>query len=105
MTPVLGRRVGSASTDLGIVGIADHAELMSAWERDAAAYKASVSNEIPESGPCKVAKLGADPGAEVPFVESGFGDGRFSIYALEQDGKRIGTEVVFIRPEKPYPFL
>ncbi len=103
--PIMGKRLGSAPTDLGFIGISDYATYIAAWERDRNAFQTSVSNEIPESGRYKVAKLGSDPAVEVPFVESGFGDGRYSVYALLDGETRIGAEVVFIRSEKPYPFL
>jgi hypothetical protein len=103
--PIVGKRLGSAATDIGFIGMSDYAAYIAAWERDKIAFQKSVSNEIPGSGRCDVVKLGADPGVEVPFVESGFGDGRYFIYALLDGETRVGAEVVFIRSEKPYPFL
>ena len=103
--PKLGSRVGSVVTDLGLIGAADHAIYASAWESDRAAFENTVSNEIPESGRYKIATLGAPPGVPVPFVESGFGDGRYSVYALVEEEARVGVEVVFIRARTPYPFL
>jgi hypothetical protein len=103
--PTIGKRLGSAATDLGYIGVSDYAAYVAAWEKDRVAFQKTVSNEIPESGRFNVAKLGSDPSVEVPFVESGFGDGRFSVYALLEGEARVGAEVVFIRSKKPYPFL
>lgn len=72
-----------------------------AWEEDPETFQETVSREIPESGLCKVATLGAGDGVLVPFVESGFGEGPFPVHALEVDGARVGAEVVFFTPAPP----
>lgn len=100
----MGKRTGSVATDLGLVGLADQVSYTAAWELNSEAFQHSLSAEIPEAGCCKVAKSGAPPGVEIPFAESGFGDGCYSVYALEDQGKQVGAEVVFIKPDQVYPF-
>lgn len=103
-SPRLGEALGQVASDLGLVGVADHATYFRVWEEDQETFQETVGTEIPESGVCKVAKLGAGAGVLVPFVESGFGDGTFPIHALEDGGERVGAEVVFITPDEPRAF-
>ena len=100
----LGRRIGCVDTDLGLIGVADHQMYMAQWRRDPIVFQETVSDEIPESGPCSIARLGAPPSVVVPFVESGFGDGRYYVYVLDEANQQVGAEIVFIRKDSEYPF-
>lgn len=41
---------------------------------------------------------------EMPCIDSGLGDGVYTVYCLVRDGKLVGTVVRFIEPNEPYPF-
>lgn len=103
-TGTVGGKIGEVSTDLGTIGLADYERYFAAWNSDADGFQDSVSHEIPESGICKIAKISAGSGVEIPFVEAGFGDGCYPILSLEDAGNLVGVELEFIQPDEPYPF-
>lgn len=54
--------------------------------------------------PCGVFAFEAMPSACAPFVDSGFGDGSYEVMALCSDGRNVGVEIEFIKPNTTYPF-
>jgi hypothetical protein len=43
-------------------------------------------------------------GHKMPFIDSGWGDGVYSVYMIQNDGGPVGGEVRFIASNEPYPF-
>jgi hypothetical protein len=100
----LAAELGETGTDTANIGVCDHESFLRAWGDDNEASWEIISPAIEEADTHGIAVLDEAAGAVMPFVSSGFGDGTFSVHELVADGSRAGFEVVFIRPDAPYPF-
>jgi len=103
VSPSLAAELGETGTDTANIGVCDHEIFARAWGDDNDASWEIISPAIDEADTHGIAVLDEDAGAVMPFVASGFGDGRFAVHELVADGSRAGFEVVFIRPDEPYP--
>lgn len=106
--PDLGRKTGEIGVDCATIGIWD-APFASDYHRnkEACLKKIAIAGRklcLPwKRRLCVNARLTAGGGSMV-IAETGFGDGTYPIYELRHVGKRVGLEIVFIKPEQRYPF-
>ncbi len=103
----LGEQLGETWTDTAVTSVWDSTAMARAWERlgmNDDALHARLEQVRDEQGRCGVLDLDAAQGAVAPFVDSGFGDGTFPVFALTADGRRVGVEIEFIAANEPYPF-
>lgn len=103
----LGEPLGETWTDTAQTSVWDVTAMTRAYERRGMSDDALhdlVEKARDEQGRCGVLDLDAAQGAVAPFVDSGFGDGTFPVFALIADGRRVGVEIEFIAANEPYPF-
>jgi hypothetical protein len=86
------------------IGVYDHDVFARARGEDDEASWEIICPAIEGAQTHGIAVLDEEAGAVMPFVSSGFGDGRFPIYELVSDGSRAGFEVTLIKPGTAYPF-
>jgi hypothetical protein len=101
---VLGDELDHISSDIGKIAVADQEAYLQQWPQDPERVGEVVDSHLTSDDAFGVAELGGEPPVRILFIESGFGDGTFPIFALEKDGRRVGAEIVFIRADEPYPF-
>lgn len=103
----LGKQLGETWTDTAQTSICDFTAMTRHFEvakLDDDAFGERLDQAREEQGKCGALDLDAAQGAVAPFVDSGFGDGTFPVFALTADGRRVGVEIEFIAANEPYPF-
>lgn len=103
----LGEQLGETWTDTAQTSICDFTAMsrhFEAAELDDDAFGEQLDQTREEQGVCGVLELDAARRAVAPFVDSGFGDGTFPVFALIAGGQRVGVEIEFIAAETAYPF-
>lgn len=102
--PTPGECLGATWVDTAKLGICDLEVYLAAAGEDLRqaieAYEAAYWNLTRPT----VVILDASVGAVMPVVRSGFGDGTYPVFALDEVGGRAGIEVLFIPQDMPYPF-
>ena len=102
--PQLGMQIGETWTDTANTGICDFETFSKAWGSDNDVSYQIIEPFLTDISEFGVAELDAASGAVMPFVRSGFGDGRFAIFELTDGGRRNGFEIEFISSDEKYPF-
>ncbi|MES1180595.1 MAG: tetratricopeptide repeat protein, partial [Verrucomicrobiota bacterium] len=100
----LGDEIGKTWTDTANTGICDFETFSKAWGNDDDASYKIIEPFFESLNDVGIAVLAAASGAIMPFVHSGFGDGTFSVFELQAEGKRVGFEIEFITDDEKYPF-
>lgn len=101
----VGEAIGETWVDTAATSICDAEVMDAAWQSlgdDVATSRLEAFRET--AAPCGVFVLDERLRASAPFVESGFGDGTYTVFELCADGRRVGIEIEFIENREPYPF-
>ncbi len=97
----LGAVIGTAGTDIAIIGICDAERIQAACEENPDECGEDIKQDafgIDSSG------VVHRDSCIIPVVSSGFGDGEFLVYELLSAAGREGAEIEFIKHNEPYPF-
>ena len=103
-TPKLGQAIGETWTDTAKTGFCDFEVFSKAWGTDDDASYAIIEPYFNPLEYVGIAILDAATGAVMPFVDSGFGDGTYSVFELLEDGQRVGFEIEFLADDEEYSF-
>lgn len=101
--PEQGKQIGETWTDTAVTGIADWVRTQRAWGTPGSDEANRRREQARDQGACGVLDCDAPKGISIPFVESGFGDGRFPIFGLWCSRLQVGFEIEFIPPDETYP--
>jgi hypothetical protein len=98
-----GEKLKEIPVDCGGIAVVDidvvHASMNENRERETEWF----DDVLYHSGTVEVAKWKPTK-TDIPYVDSGFGDGSYPVYELKCDGKVVGLEAVFIEEDAEYPF-
>jgi hypothetical protein len=100
-----GKLIGHVGIDTGRIALYDYKAVDALWKyEDHQSWK--VLEGCYRSTPlCGLAIMDKASGVTIPYMRTGFGDGRFEIHELLMQRNRTGIEVIFIKPRSKNPEL
>jgi hypothetical protein len=102
--PALGEKIDETGTDSATIGVCDFPTFSQLFGKNKEAAIEAFKSMMHPTRPHSIVELSNAPGGSTAAVHSGFGDGTFPVYELLHHSERAGFEVVFIKPDEPYPF-
>lgn len=102
--PILGKKIGETWTDTAMTGVCDLDNFTKEWSAlEPGKAEEKLQEEYEKGDDCGVFRL-QTTGTKIPFVSSGFGDGRFPVFKLRDRKVPVGFEIEFIAEAEPFPF-
>ncbi|MDH3347681.1 MAG: hypothetical protein OEM02_06235 [Desulfobulbaceae bacterium] len=104
-TPVLGEKIGETYSDLAQNSFYEPGPLADFINEESEKYYDWIEDITFDFEIFHVSIHEKKDDVKFYRFESGFGDGVFDVYKLEENGSTVGFEIEFIKDDEPYPFL
>ena len=92
-----GPVIGETGTDSAAITVCDLRGLLSAIAGEEDSFARALQKQM--RGPCGRLTTKVEAGVALLFVQSGFGDGAGSVYALLANGRRVGFHLEFVNAD------
>jgi hypothetical protein len=103
-TPSLGEKIGETYSDLAENSFYEPGPLRASKNEDDEEYYDWIEDIAFEYKIYQVSTHEEKDDVKLYRFESGFGDGTFDVFKLEEDGNIVGLEIEFIKDGEPYLF-